>query len=120
MSPETKKINILTYSIFTVLFSLYFVYLKSYLLSSVFLVYSVLFISLYIKKIKHREKFDLIFSENHKLYLLNLGFMLSWLIIYIIDLKSFITAFELIEYSLLGATSLVVVNLYYKMIIIQK
>jgi hypothetical protein len=120
MSTDTKKINILTYSIFTVLFSLYFLYIKSYLLASVFLMYSFLFISIYIKKTKQLDKFDSVLNQNHKIYLLNLGFMISWLIIYIIDLNSIFEAFELVQYLLLGATSYAIVNLYYKLIIIHK
>ncbi len=113
----TKQISSLTYCIFSILFSIYFLYIKSFLLSSVFLIYSILFVSIYVRTIRKSDKFELKFNENHKHYLLSLGFMLTWLILYIIDLKSFFTAFEHISYLLLGATFLVISTLYFKLFI---
>lgn len=117
MSSSNKQISILTYCIFTILFSAYFLYIHSYLLSSIFLIYSVLFISIYKKKIKKSEKFESKFELYYNHYLLSLGFMITWLIQFIIDLQSFFAAYNELLYMLFAATTIVIISLYFKLFI---
>lgn len=117
MSGSSIKINSLTYSIFTLLFTVYFAYLNTYLISAVFLIYAILFVSIYIISLKSIDRLEIRIKENYKHYLLNLGFMLCWLVIFIVDLKSIFSAYEFIQYLLALITSLVISTLYYKVIL---
>lgn len=117
MSASSIKINSLTYSIFTILFTVYFAYLNAFLLSSVFLIYATLFVSIYIISLKNIDRLEIRIKENYKHYLLNLGFMLCWLVIFIIDLKSIFSAYEFLQYLIAISTSLVIGTLYYKIIL---
>lgn len=117
MNSTRLKINSLAYSIFSILFVFYFAYINTYLISAVFLIYAILFVSIYIISLKNVDTLEVRINENYKHYLLNLGFMLCWLIIFIIDLKSIFSAYELVQYLLAFSTSLVIGTLYYKLIL---
>lgn len=117
MIGNSIKINSLTYSIFTLLFSLYFAYLNNYLISAVFLIYAILFVSIYVISLKSTEFLAIRIKENYKHYLLNLGFMLCWLVIFIVDLKSIYSAYSFLQYLLAMSTFIVISTLYFKVII---
>lgn len=119
MNSTRLKINSLAYSIFSILFVFYFAYINSFLLSSIFVIYAILFVSMYILSLKNIDRLVFKFKEYNKHYLLSIGFMLTWLIIYIIDIKSLFSAFDHLQYILLGATTFVVSSLYYKLIVKQ-
>lgn len=120
MMNEKIKIKNLTYSIFSIFFAFYFIYIKAIAFSSAFIIYSVLFISMYIKSSRNAEKFELIYNQNIKHYLLSIGFMVTWIIIFIVDLKNNFSAFEYLIDIIMGATIIIVSTLYYKLIISSK
>lgn len=75
---------------------------------------------MYIKSSRNAEKFELIYNQNIKHYLLSIGFMVTWIIIFIVDLKNNFSAFEYLIDIIMGATIIVVSTLFYKLIIRPK
>lgn len=115
MNTKAKKISSLSFAIFTVLLSLYLIYQKEYVISSAFILYGIFFISIFIVLSKNNLSFQKTIENNSKHYALNVGFMVCWLIIYIIDLKNNFAAFEHIQSILIGATTIILFTYIYKL-----
>lgn len=116
MKSQAIKIKSLTYSIFSVFFVLYFLYIGEYKYSSVFILYSIFFISMLISNSRNSELLQKKLVTNAKHYLLNIGLLISWVIMFIIDLESINQAFVYIHYFLFAATTIVLGTLFNKLI----
>lgn len=104
MDTKAKKISTLSYSLFSIMLTLYLAFEQDYIISSMFFLFSILFVIIYVALTKNDINKHKIIENNSKHLSLNVGFMITWLIIYVIDLKNNFAAFEHLQYLLIGGT----------------